>query len=216
MYTEDDKYAKNKPKYKYGNNYQKNANYNNNPNMQYYNSNASLDYEDYYKDYYETNNDEEINEKNNKKNRSSTIRKKANKKRNTYNSSYDNSDNNQLFKQKYLVIIIILVIILGALVLILYNSMNVKTPPTANNSNFVRLYYDELELKVGETRKLDLILSQSNDNYRIEWFSNNDNVVTVDNNGNVKAIKEGEAIVLVAYYLDNKIYDAQCYIYVSK
>lgn len=205
MYTEDDKYTKKKPKSKY-NNYQS---YNNQNTT--YNDTNNLEYDDYYKDYYETSNDEVTN---NKKNKYFKKRKKITNKRNDYNYQYE--DNNQLFKQKYLVIIIILVIILIALILILYNSINIKTPPVANNSNFVRLYYDELALKVGETKKLDLILSQSNSNYRIEWFSNNDNVVTVDNNGNIKAIKEGEAIILVAYHYDNKIYDAQCYIYVSK
>ena len=95
-------------------------------------------------------------------------------------------------------------------------SINVKNPPIGNNSNYVRLQYNQLEMQVGETKKIELILSDMKSDYKIEWFSNNDSVVTVDDNGNIRAINKGEAIILVAYYLNDKVYDAQCYITVSK
>ena len=95
-------------------------------------------------------------------------------------------------------------------------SINIKTPPVGDSTIYVRLNNTELNLNVGDTQKLDVILTGNSNNYRIEWFSNNDNVVTVDNNGNIRAINEGEAIILVAYYLNNNVYDAQCRIYVSK
>ena len=106
-------------------------------------------------------------------------------------------------------------IVLISLIVVLLQSINITKPPVGDNSNYVRLKENQINLKVGQSKKLELILSDNNSDYKIEWFSNNDNVVIVEN-GNVKAINEGEAIILVAYYLKDKIYDAECRVYVSK
>lgn len=205
MYTEDDKYTRpkfNNKKAKINNKVQNNYNTSFNDNF----------YEDYYDNYVDNDNHNMVN---------SYVDTSINSLDTSYTDDYSeknkyqyNSDN--LFKKKYIVIIIILTIVLAVLIILLIQSLNISTPPVGDNSNYVRLYYDELELNVGDTKKLEITLSETSEKYKIEWFSNNDNVITVDNNGNIRAINEGEAIVLVAYYVSDKVYDAQCHIYVSK
>jgi len=207
-------------------------------------SKKSNHYNDYYSDYYNVSYDEDfyknfsdednINTNTNADNLidysfdySFNNYEKKSKKRNvnkldtSYTEEHDDNqyydyDRKTLDKKKYTVIIIILVIFFIALVCILIRIINVKNPPVGNNFNYVRLHYDQLDLKIGDTKKLDLILSNTSDDYKIEWFSNNDKIVSVDNNGNIFALNEGNAVILVAYYLNDNVYDAQCHITVSK
>ena len=219
MYTEDDKYTKYKPK----NNYT--SRQNNNDNIKLNNDSPNY-YEDYYKDYYDDydKNKSKDNDYNNSKTYQEPVKKKKylkptiNKIDTTYNDNNKNYyyDRNNLFKKKYVVIVIILLILLSVLVVILMHSINVKTLPTGTTNNYINLFYSELELRVGDKKKLEVKLSETTKKYKIEWFSNNDNVVTVDKNGNIVAVNEGEAIILVAYYVDDKIYDDECRIHVLK
>lgn len=209
MYTEDDKYKK--PKFKF-NKYQNNK-IKKTSTMK---NNNSEEIEDYYKDYYDNYSETSLNKQNNQSSNQELFNNFELPYNNDNYSSFETYDKNTLSKKKYVVIIIILFIILSILIVFLIQTINVKAPPIGSNANYVRLYQEELELKPGDTKKLELILSDTKDeNYKIEWFSNNDNVVAVDKNGNIIAINKGEAIILVAYYLNNKVYDAQCRIYVS-
>lgn len=201
MYTEDDR--KNKFKFKKNNTRSNvNKNYNNSYEEDYY--------KDYYDDYKIVEDDKKIKKKTN-----------VNKLDTSYSDDYSdgtnyNYDKDSLKKKKYGVIIIILVIVLISLIIILLKSLNVSKTPVENSSNYVRLQENQIELKEGDSKKLDLILSDTSSNYKIEWFSNDDSVAIVDDNGKVTAINEGEAIILVAYYLNNKVYDAECHINVLK
>lgn len=178
------------------------------------NVNTSFYEEDYYKDYYD---DYPVieNNKNNKRrvnvNKLDTSYTDDDSDRNNYNY-----DNKTLKRKKYTVVIIVLSIILISLIVILLRSINITKPPKGDNTNYVRLQTNQIDLKVGQSQKLELILSDTNSNYQVQWFSNNDSVAIVDDNGKVTAINEGEAIILVAYYLNDKVYDAECRIYVSK
>lgn len=180
-----------------------------------HNTRSNVAYEeDYYKDYYD---DYTNTSKSKKKIKKTTI----NRLDTSYSDDYSDGTNynyskNSLKRKKYTVIIMILFIVLISLIFVLLRVTNITKPPVGNNNNYVRLQENQIELKVGENKKLNLILSDSKSNYKIEWFSNNDNVLVVDNNGNIKAINEGEAIILVAYYLNDKIYDTECHVRVSK
>ena len=211
MYTEDDKYTKHK----------KTESRSKKSNVV---NNITYD-EDFYKDFQDENYDNYFIDYSlshyNDDNVRNSKKKNINKLDTSYtddlsDNTYYNYDKKALDKKKFTVIIIILAIFVIALVCILIRTINIKNPPKGNNLNYVRLENDQLNMKIGETKKLELILSNSNSDYKIEWFSNNDNVVTVDNNGNLFAINEGNAVILVAYYLEDKVYDTQCYITVSK
>lgn len=207
MYTEDDKYTKHK---------RNNSNTSSNSYNNLYDENFYGDFSDVYND---SNIDyslyDKLYDKINNYNKKGNVNKLDTSYFNDYND-IDNYNTKSLNKRKYIVIIIILVIFFIALLCILVKILNVSKPPVGNNNNYVRLQYDQLDMHVGESKKLDLILSDVNSQYKIEWFSNDDNIVMIDNNGNIKAINEGNAIILVAYYLNDKIYDAQCHINVSK
>lgn len=206
MYTVDDR----KKKYRIGQS--NNKNYTKKPSRSVeVNDNF---YGDYYDDYEDNSN--EVDAKIN-----NTPNKNINNIDTTYTDDYSDGTLNKMspwdmFKKKYIVLITILGITLLVLVIFLVKAINVKTPPKGETGNYVRLFYEELEMKVGDKQKLEVTLSDPKNNYKIEWFSNNDSVVEVDSTGNIVAVSEGEAIIMVAYYVDDKVYDAQCTVHVLK
>ena len=168
------------------------------------------DSNNYYHAYYD--NTETINNKKIKK--ESFLTRIINKFKD--NNDDDKYDLTTINHKKHIVIVLILVVVLAILSVILIQTIFIKHPPSNSTKNYVRLLEESINLKIGDVHKLDVVLSDSNANYRLEWFSNNDNIVTVDSNGTVVALKEGEAIILVAYYVDNKVYDAQCIVKVLR
>ncbi len=206
MYTVDDR----KKKYRIGQS--NNKNYTKKPSRSVeVNDNF---YGDYYDDYEDNSN--EVDAKIN-----NTPNKNINNIDTTYTDDYSDGTLNKMspwdmFKKKYIVLITILGITLLVLVIFLVKAINVKTPPKGETGNYVRLFYEELEMKVGDKQKLEVTLSDPKNNYKIEWFSNNDSVVEVDSTGNIVAVSEGDAIIMVAYYVDDKVYDAQCTVHVLK
>ena len=206
MYTVDDR----KKKYRIGQS--NNKNYTKKPSRSVeVNDNF---YGDYYDDYEDNSN--EVDAKIN-----NTPNKNINNIDTTYTDDYSDGTLNKMspwdmVKKKYVVLITILGITLLVLVIFLVKTINVKTPPKGETGNYVRLFYEELEMKVGDKQKLEVTLSDPKNNYKIEWFSNNDSVVEVDSTGNIVAVSEGEAIIMVAYYVDDKVYDAQCTVHVLK
>lgn len=206
MYTVDDR----KKKYRIGQS--NNKNYTKKPSRSVeVNDNF---YGDYYDDYEDNSN--EVDAKIN-----NTPNKNINNIDTTYTDDYSDGTLNKMspwdmFKKKYIVLITILGITLLVLVIFLVKAINIKTPPKGETGNYVRLFYEELEMKVGDKQKLEVTLSDPKNNYKIEWFSNNDSVVEVDSTGNIVAVSEGEAIIMVAYYVDDKVYDAQCTVHVLK
>lgn len=197
MYTKDNKRSKNKR--------------NKDKNLSKNNENSNNLEGNFYKDFSNNDNDIYNISYEQKYNHSEKVKGKGDKLENLY------SNNDADFKgKKYTILIIVLLILLVILLFILVKSINVKNSSIDANSNYVRLQHTQLEMKKGEKKKMELILSDMKGNYKIEWFSSNENVAIVDDNGNIYAINEGEAIILVAYYLGNNVYDAQCHINVSK
>ena len=63
----------------------------------------------------------------------------------------------------------------------------------------VALNKNSLTLKKGSTERLYATVSPSNaDNKAVIWTSSNENVATVDSNGNVKGINKGTAVIIVS------------------
>lgn len=77
-----------------------------------------------------------------------------------------------------------------------------------------------LYLLVGQKDTLQLTMAPDNASYKdIEWRSTNDKVVTVNQNGVLEAVGEGEAVVMVTHYAANesdKFYEEQCNVTVAK
>lgn len=65
----------------------------------------------------------------------------------------------------------------------------------------------ELELKVNETGTLE---ANATAGAQVSWKSSNENVATVDNNGKVTAIAEGEATITATAVLNKKTAEARC------
>lgn len=196
-------------------------NYNNNTNKGYTNFNYS-DSDIVYSDYVEDN----INKKD-KKNKK---KNKNNKKENTYiedydyyseniSSDYDNGYSKKekisLFQnKKYTVIVIILILVLIILCAVLYKTITVDPKGSGTNSDYIRLFKEEVEIKVDQTVQLEVQLSDTSGDYKLEWFSSDDSVMAIDKNGNVTGIKTGEAYVLAVYTYKGEVYDAKCTVYV--
>lgn len=194
-------------------------NYNNNTNKGYTNFNYS-DSDIVYSDYIEDN----INKKDKKK------KNKNNKKDNTYiedydyyseniSSDYDNGYSRKekisLFQnKKYTVIVIILILVLIILCAVLYKTITVDPKGSGTNSDYIRLFKEEVEIKVDQTVQLEVQLSDTSGDYKLEWFSSDDSVMAIDKNGNVTGIKTGEAYVLAVYTYKGEVYDAKCTVYV--
>lgn len=66
------------------------------------------------------------------------------------------------------------------------------------STKHIKLNKNNIELKVGESEKLiATITSESSTNKKLIWKSSDKNIVTVDTEGEVKAIKEGKATIEV-------------------
>ncbi|RXI46144.1 hypothetical protein DP130_11305 [Clostridium tetani] len=62
--------------------------------------------------------------------------------------------------------------------------------------NNIKLDTTSLNLKVGETTKLNVTITPENaTDKKIIWTSNDETIVSVDEKGNIKALKEGKAII---------------------
>ncbi len=86
----------------------------------------------------------------------------------------------------------------------------------SNNTEGVSLSEKSMSLNIGEKSKLsaNVVLPDVSDK-SVTWYSSNPNVVTVDENGNLKAIKEGK-VTIVAYANAKSSVVAYCNITVGK
>lgn len=119
--------------------------------------------------------------------------------------------NEKKVNKKIIIIIIITIIIILALVfgLILLLSKNDNKPQ--NEIKSIYLEQNILNLIVGETKKINIII-EANDPEKIPitWSSNNEEIVIVDN-GQITAKKEGNAIIKAKHTTkDGKEYSVEC------
>ncbi len=75
-------------------------------------------------------------------------------------------------------------------------STDIKSAETEINS--ISLDNKDIDIGVGDTFKLTYSVSPQNVYYTdVTWYSDNSEIISVDNNGNIKALKEGTARVTV-------------------
>src|SRR5260221_7316437 len=73
-----------------------------------------------------------------------------------------------------------------------------KDAPTPPALTAITLSKDTLKINVGDTKSINITLTPSNfDKTKIVWHSSDNTIVSVDNNGLLTAISEGEAIITV-------------------
>ncbi len=77
----------------------------------------------------------------------------------------------------------------------------------------ITLDFTSLELISGDI--YDLTAKMSPDDMDINWFSDNTNIVVVDNNGRLEAINEGNATVLAVINYNGFEYKDTCYVEVK-
>lgn len=115
---------------------------------------------------------------------------------------------------------------LDATMCIYYNGEKVVTPnsqkfselveyePNAKKPGELPSYDDtateieikEIELFVGDTKKLEVIYTPSNTvSTGVTWYIDNSSIATIDQEGNITALKEGKVVVKAVYNYNNKV-----------
>ena len=93
--------------------------------------------------------------------------------------------------------LIILIVIVGLILLV---SNNNETSSEENKPSVEELIVENnsINITVDETVKINAYVS-NNSNAVLTYFSSNNDVATVDNNGNVKGIDNGTASIIISY-----------------
>lgn len=86
-----------------------------------------------------------------------------------------------------------------------YQIVNPITPPTTVAVTNVKIEATKTTIKVGETTILKAVVEPTTaTNKKVTWSSSDDKVATIDSNGQVKGIKEGEATITATTEDGNK------------
>ena len=124
-----------------------------------------------------------------------------------------NRDNKGIVK-KILIIILILAII-GCIGFIIYrykDEIIEIVEPKKNPIIEVEVLDSNLSLIVGDTRKLNYKMTNSEDVSLLTFASSNTTVAKVDKEGNIKAIGAGDAIISVSYMGEKGKVTKTCYV----
>ena len=129
-------------------------------------------------------------------------------------------------KIKKIAIFILIFVILIVLILLLAKGCSKKTNTKDDNSSSqvvekttpkVMIGRSSLSLSVGEEFELQAdVLNTKNNNPVIMWRSDNSSVVSVNDDGLVKAEGEGTAAIIVSYKENNKTYKNSCVVTVTE
>lgn len=90
-------------------------------------------------------------------------------------------------KNNSIILILLIFLVTAGIVLLLFDNSKIK----------ITLDTGDFELYVGDSKKINVSINPDN-NYVINWSSSNNDVATVDNDGNVKAIKSGNTNIEVS------------------
>ena len=183
MYTEDDKEVKVK------------------------NQNSNNDYNDFYTAF------NDPDKKETKKNKKENINEQyaEPKEEEDYSDFYDTSEEVEEPKRKdgiktilKIGIILLLVVVLTVLLLVLFNRNK------DNEAKEIELYKSSFTLKAGEKDHISYKIVDSSVNITPTFTSSDPNVVTVDANGEITAIADGEATITVHYTVNGKEKAKKC------
>ena len=111
----------------------------------------------------------------------------------------DNNNNNKLKKIAFIVLIFVILVLLVILVVKLVSNRNTNDNNEENRSQLI-ISKDSLVIDVGETYKLEAdFWSSNNEKAVLYWESIDPSIATVDQEGNVVGISEGEVFIIVSY-----------------
>jgi len=79
------------------------------------------------------------------------------------------------------------------------NTLSVKVNVPVNLDS-VKLKQTDYSINVGDTGKIDVLYDDTTDSANISYESQNKNVVTVDNNGNITPVKAGSTSIIVTAF----------------
>lgn len=138
-----------------------------------------------------------------------------------YNDNNNDNDNNDYYqddnqnKLKKIAFIVLIFVILVLLIILIVKVVNNKKTSGNDNKTTTQLIISKasLNLEVGEMFQLLAKIEPQTDSSTIfEWVSRDENVATVDDNGYVTAIAEGETEITVSY---GKAYTQTCVVTVT-
>lgn len=141
-----------------------------------------------------------------------------------YNNQDNNDEqtsNNKSKKIKILIIILVLLLLigLGVLAFVLIRNNNTNNNKNPNNGGEVIdpakipnliLLTEKLELKVGESKKIEYKIENDDGNVVISWSSAGTSIATVSSKGVVKGVKAGSIKVVASYTFNGVKYEKVC------
>lgn len=119
----------------------------------------------------------------------------------------DNYDNH--FSKKKIIVVIVLALILVVLLFILIKG-------TSTNNPDINLLVDKIILKVGENKYLSYEIINTNNPLKVTFKSSDVSVATVDDNGNINGISEGETKIILSYQSGGNTKEKICNVIVEK
>ena len=136
---------------------------------------------------------------------------------NTDDNFYDNVESDtkedKNIKKIGLIVIgsIVLAIILIILALVIFSSKDDDTIKAD-----IRLLTEKISLKVGEEKHISYEILNTEEMLPVSYKSKNESIATVDKNGKVVGVKEGDTKVVISYKSGKKNQEKECEISVTK
>ena len=124
-----------------------------------------------------------------------------------YNEQVKNNESSK--KSKKFIFVIILMIVLLVLILLLVKSCDKEEEPTIPIASIV-LNVDSLELKVGNSQKIEYTVIDSDEPISVTWLSSDEKIATVTEDGTVTATLVGVTTITASYFINNVPYEKQC------
>ena len=176
------------------------------------NKNSNTDYNDFYTSFSEM---EEEDKKGSKK-KPKKEKKVIEKNEEDYSDFYGNNEEDEPVKEsnsntKTIIrfgIIILLVIILAVLLVILLRKGE-------DEKGDIELSKTNYELKIGDKDYISYKVVDTDKTVTSSFTSSNPNVVTIDANGELTAVGNGEAIITISYTINNKTKVKECTVKVN-
>jgi len=135
------------------------------------------------------------------------------------NNNNDDRDKKNNKKKKIILFIVLFLIFLvsvAIIVFLLVGNNNDNPAPTPTPIPSITLSATDFELNVGSSKNITYTVENDNGNVVVTWSSSDKSVATVTENGTVKGIKDGSAIITASYTIDGVEYKETCSIKVKK
>ena len=113
-------------------------------------------------------------------------------------------------------IIIILLLVLIVIGILLLTSLSKKKEEPNEVEPSVTITLENIEINQGEDGKINYNLENFKDDPKVSFVSSDPNVVTVDNEGVIKAINPGEAKIIMSYFIKDVSYQKEITIKVNE